>query len=87
MKNRLIKICSLFLLLSVITPEVPAQCPMCRIGAESNLKNGGSAGKGLNSGIIYMLLLPYLLVGSIGYVWWRNRKKEEEMEEDHFSDN
>jgi len=53
-----------------------AQCPMCKMSAESNLKNGGTAGRGLNTGILYMLFVPYLLVASIGYWWWRNRRKE-----------
>lgn len=77
MKKRILSILSLFLLLSLSTPTMlPAQCPMCKIGAESNLKNGGSAGKGLNTGILYMLALPYVLVGTIGYLWWRNRKRD-----------
>jgi hypothetical protein len=50
------------------------------MSAESNLQNGGEAGKGLNNGILYMLATPYLLVGLIGYVWWRNRRKESEEE-------
>lgn len=59
-----------------------AQCPMCKMSAESNLKNGGTAGKGLNAGILYMLALPYTLVGTIGFIWWRNnRRKEEDQEE------
>ncbi|MEY3050609.1 MAG: hypothetical protein RLY31_394 [Bacteroidota bacterium] len=49
---------------------------MCKIAAESNLKDGGKAGKGLNAGILYMLALPYLLVGTIGFVWWRNRRQD-----------
>ena len=57
-----------------------AQCPMCRMTAESNLANGGQEGEGLNNGILYMLATPYLLIGVIGYVWWRNRKKEDEVE-------
>lgn len=57
-----------------------AQCPMCRMTAESNLANGGQEGEGLNNGILYMLATPYLLIGVIGYVWWRNRKKDEEVE-------
>ena len=61
--------------------EVNAQCPMCRMSAESNLKNGGTDGKGLNKGILYMLMTPYLLVGVMGYVWWRNRRKEDDEEE------
>ncbi len=77
MKKRTLKILTLFFVLSFATPtEVPAQCPMCKIGAESNLKDGGSAGKGLNTGILYMLMMPYVLVGTIGYLWWRNRKRD-----------
>lgn len=62
--------------------DATAQCPMCKMSAESNLKNGGTAGRGLNAGILYMLALPYTLVGTIGFIWWRNyRRKEEEGEE------
>lgn len=68
------------LMLSMIAFEANAQCPMCKMSAESNLKNGGSAGKGLNAGILYMLALPYTLVGTIGYIWWRNNRRKEEDE-------
>ncbi len=54
-----------------------AQCPMCKMSAESNLKNGGTAGKGLNNGILFMLLTPYLIIGVVGYVWYKNRIPEE----------
>lgn len=73
---------SLVAILAIMTlvgiPEVIAQCPMCRMSAESNLQNGGTGGKGLNAGILFMLSLPYLIVGSIGYIWWKNQKKEED---------
>ena len=81
MKSRIIKVVSLLaIVLSLSLPAEPvqAQCPMCRMSAESNLKNGGTAGKGLNNGIMYMLALPYVIVGAIGYVWWRNRLREDE---------
>lgn len=61
-----------------ILAEVTAQCPMCRMAVESNLQNGGSAGKGLNMGILYMLLTPYLLIGTIAFIWLRNRKQVKE---------
>ena len=67
-----------FLLIDL--PEAVAQCPMCRMSAESNLQNGGSAGKGLNNGILYMLATPYVLIGLIGYMWWRNRKRDNEQQ-------
>lgn len=80
--NKYISIIALaFTLSTVVAPTVAiAQCPMCRMSAESNLKNGGTDGKGLNQGILYMLATPYLVIGAIGYVWWRNRKREEEVE-------
>jgi hypothetical protein len=53
-----------------------AQCPMCRMSLESNLKNGGSAGQGMNAGILLLLSTPYLLVGGIAFVWFRNKKSQ-----------
>lgn len=61
--------------------DVIAQCPMCRMAAESNLENGGTAGKGLNTGILYILCLPYLLVFTIGLIWYRKNKKAKQEEE------
>ncbi len=60
----------------IIAVSLGAQCPMCRMAAESNLDHGGSAGKGLNTGIMYMLLLPYIMVAVIGYIWYKNRKTD-----------
>jgi hypothetical protein len=57
-----------------VTPDLLAQCPMCKLSAESNLRDGGTAGKGLNAGILYMFAMPYLLVGTLGYLWYKNRK-------------
>lgn len=55
--------------------DLIAQCPMCRMSAESNLSNGGSAAKGLNNGILYIFAFPYILVSILGYLWWRHSKK------------
>lgn len=74
-KNLLFTIGLLVLIFFVIPQETLAQCPMCRIAAESNMKDGGTAGRGLNTGILYMLAAPYLLVGTIGFLWWKNHKK------------
>ncbi len=85
MKNRIFKILSfsilLFLLISL--PEwAEAQCRMCAASAEANLKNGGSEGAGLNTGILYLLSMPYLIVFSIIGLWWYKNKKAKEVEED-----
>jgi hypothetical protein len=49
---------------------------MCRLSAETNLAHGGTEGKGLNKGILYMFCAPYLLVGTLGFIWWRNKYKD-----------
>ncbi len=79
MKKLVARIALVFLVAIMALPTVEAQCPMCKMGAESNLKNGGTAGNGLNTGILYMLAMPYLLVATIGFVWYKNRKKESEL--------
>ena len=67
---------------SLVLPEdLLAQCPMCKMSAEAELKNGGSDGKGLNSGIMYLLSLPYLLLGTITFVWYRNKIKVDQYEQ------
>ncbi|MCB0563003.1 MAG: hypothetical protein KDD01_01355 [Phaeodactylibacter sp.] len=85
MKTRITKYLSILALAFTISVgtslPVEAQCPMCRMSAESNLKNGGTDGRGLNNGILLMLATPYLVVGAIGLVWWTNRRKEEDEEE------
>ena len=57
--------------------DTSAQCPMCKMSAESNLNAGGSQGKGLNRGILYMLATPYLLIGGIAFAWYKNNKNTE----------
>lgn len=89
MKYRYLILFALVLLIFISTGiELDAQCPMCRLSAETNLENGGTEGKGLNKGILYMLSLPYLLVFSLGYIWYRNRNKfSDQIIEEPFSDN
>lgn len=66
----------LILLLLPFGVELMAQCPMCRMAAESNLDNGGTEGRGLNTGILYLFSMPYLIAGILGFIWWRNRVKD-----------
>jgi len=74
---------SLLLIMS-LSGDVAAQCPMCKIAAESNLENGGTAGKGLNQGILWMFSMPYVMVGLIGFLWYRNKRNEDDVDFDRF---
>jgi hypothetical protein len=60
---------------SGVNIETKAQCPMCRMSAEADLKSGGTKAKGLNAGIMYMLGFPYILLGTLGFIWYRERRK------------
>ena len=72
--KKILKITFLFIVF-LFASDLVALCPMCKMAAESNLNNGGSAGNGLNKGILYIFILPYLIVGTMGYLWWKNRNK------------
>ncbi len=49
-----------------------SQCAMCRAVLES--EEGVSQAKGINNGITYLMVIPYILVAFIGYMVYRNRK-------------
>jgi hypothetical protein len=54
-----------------------AQCAMCRASVENNVSNGDtSIGAGLNSGILYLFVMPYLMAAVIGYFWYKSAKKK-----------
>jgi hypothetical protein len=46
-----------------------AQCSIC---AKSVEQMGTKPAQGFNSGIIYLMVIPYLTIGVIGYKWWKN---------------
>lgn len=53
-----------------------AQCAMCRATIENNVSNGDTTvGAGLNMGILYLFLAPYVLLTLIGFFWYRNVKR------------
>ncbi|MCZ4319634.1 hypothetical protein O4H26_11580 [Aequorivita viscosa] len=70
--NTKILLIILVALLLIATPA-EAQCAMCRAVLES--EEGGQAAKGINNGIVYLMIFPYLLVGGIGFAIYRSRKK------------
>lgn len=56
--------------------EATAQCALCKANAETSLKEGSNAAKGLNIGIMYLLIIPYAMVGAVGYWWYVKNKKQ-----------
>lgn len=73
MKKALVLALVLVLFVSI---DTFAQCAMCRATVGSNLSDGRSTiGTGLNVGILYLLVAPYLLVGCGIFFYRRAAKK------------
>lgn len=73
MKKALFTILFLFLI-----QMTNAQCAMCKAVVES----GGDvdAAEGLNSGILYLMVFPYLLVGALFFFIIRNKIKKNKID-------
>ena len=79
LKKKMKKILS-FISLTIVTVNYTlAQCPMCKASVESNMEDGGEKvfGMGLNSGILYLMAIPYIMVIAIGFFWYRAKKRQE----------
>lgn len=64
-----------FILIMMVFINADAQCAMCTKTAS---QLGEKPALGLNRGILYLMMSPFLIVGIIGYRWWKGQKAEEE---------
>lgn len=67
--------CLILVLLMIVFFTLPAdllaQCSICTKTAQ---QLGERPAKALNTGIIYLGLTPFLIMGYIGYRWWKNNQ-------------
>lgn len=61
-------------LMLMLQLAVFAQCSMCTKTAQ---QLGEKPAEGLNSGILYLMFAPFLIVGFVGYRWWKGQQNEE----------
>jgi hypothetical protein len=59
--------------LALMNQEAQSQCSICTKTAQ---QLGEKTGRGLNAGILYLAGAPLLIVGFIGYRWWKNNKED-----------
>jgi hypothetical protein len=67
----------ILLLLSIFSYTAGAQCSVC---TKTALQMGEKPAQGLNQGILYLVWMPFAIVGFISYRWWKSNKKFEEQE-------
>lgn len=61
------------ILLLLLLPEfASAQCAMCRAALETG--GGVEMAKGVNNGIMYLMAVPYILLGVIGFFIFKRMK-------------
>ena len=61
-----------FVILFLIVPNITnAQCAMCKAVVETG---DVSMAEGVNNGITYLMVFPYLLVGALLYALYRYKK-------------
>lgn len=76
MKKRLFTGFVTLLVLAGTLSDVAAQCAMCRTQLENNVSNGNPGiAAGINTGILYLLVMPYLSILILGYFWFKNSKR------------
>ncbi|MCX2738956.1 hypothetical protein [Pontibacter anaerobius] len=83
MRQKLSKIGSAVVLAFILmfgSTDAYSQCAMCRATVESNVGTGSDAsdnevGSGLNMGILYLMVVPYILIGTVGFLWYKNSRK------------
>jgi len=59
-----------FLLLVMADQAMWGQCVMCKAVAEDSAAEG-AVGRGINQGILYIMAVPYLLIGIFGYLVYK----------------
>ena len=68
------KVIFLIFSLLVFVEPVYSQCAMCKAVAESSRDQGSSIADGLNTGILYLMAFPYILLLS-GFIYMYFSKK------------
>lgn len=63
---------SILLFFFLLPYETSAQCAMCRAVLES--EENIALAEGVNNGIVYLMAIPYVLVGALFYFVYRKMK-------------
>jgi hypothetical protein len=65
---------------SFATVDASAQgCVMCRaqVGENKDQDEAKKVGSSLNTGILYLVSIPYLLVATVGFIWYKQSRKKQ----------
>ena len=63
-----------FLVICVLLFAADSTLAQCSICTKTAQQLGEGPAKALNGAIIYLAFAPFLLIGFIGYRWWKNNR-------------
>lgn len=71
------KKCGLIIIFLVvaIAASVNTSSAQCSICTKTAGQLGEKPARGLNTGIMYLMLTPFAIAGYIGYKWWQGEKE------------
>lgn len=74
MNTKFLKNTFLVILFTITSVTISlAQCAMCKSVVGSNKDAGGNIANGLNTGILYLMAIPYILLMTLGIYIFRRR--------------
>ena len=68
--NKIVFIVLALAFVILLSDDMTAQCAMCKAQLESS---DGEVGNGINSGILYLMVIPYLLLTAIALVFFKGK--------------
>ncbi len=71
MKNKKVLSVLIIMLLILSNANTFAQCAMCKSTASRDLEAGGTIATGLNTGIFYLMAIPYVILMLGGYFFFK----------------
>ena len=66
----------ILVIVSSLVNEVNAQCAMCKAAQNSS----GFSARGLNNGILYLMVIPYIAFSFLAFFWYKASKKQKEQQ-------
>jgi hypothetical protein len=76
--KKLLFISILVISFSMIHLTADAQCSICN---KTVMQMGSGPAQGFNTGILYLMFIPFAAIGVVGFKWWKSVKDTEKFEE------
>ncbi len=63
-------------LMIVLLASIQTATAQCSICTKTSMQQGEKPARGMNSGIVYLMLMPFAVMGFLGYRWYKNEQAE-----------